>query len=142
MCTCIFSVQIFNLLQNCLHPDFHYVHLSAKEAGKVNRISTNSWHFPPGNVDFTVIFAIFLGKVNQIPKNPGHFPPGILLITLFFICTFGESEPVCLKFAALSPELINTGTAVGIYGLTSGGLRRLKLKHCAEPKCSGELLQE
>ena len=36
------SVLIFSSLQNCLHRAFLYVHLSAEEAGKVNRISTNS----------------------------------------------------------------------------------------------------
>ena len=36
-----FSVLIFSSLQNCRHRAFRYVHLSAEEAGKVNRISTN-----------------------------------------------------------------------------------------------------
>ena len=37
-----FSVLIFSSLQKCLHRAFRYVYLSAEEAGKVNRISTNS----------------------------------------------------------------------------------------------------
>ncbi|WP_158094151.1 hypothetical protein [Muribaculum sp. An289] len=36
-----FSVLIFSSLQKCLHRAFRYVYLSAEEAGKVNRISTN-----------------------------------------------------------------------------------------------------
>ena len=64
-----FSVLIFSSLQNCLHPAFSYVHLSAEEAGKVNRISTNFWvHFP-------AIFVVCFRKVNQIPTNSRHFPP-------------------------------------------------------------------
>lgn len=63
-----FSVLIFSSLQNCLHPAFSYVHLSAEEAGKVNRISTNFWvHFP-------AIFVVCFRKVNQISTNLLHFP--------------------------------------------------------------------
>ena len=36
-----FSVLIFSSLQKCLHRAFRYVHLSAEEARKVNRIPAN-----------------------------------------------------------------------------------------------------
>ena len=63
-----FSVLIFSSLQNCLHPAFRYVHLSAEEAGKVNRISTNF------RVHFPAIFVVLFRKVNQISTNLWHFP--------------------------------------------------------------------
>ena len=102
-----FSVLIFSSLQNCLHPAFSYVHLSAEEAGKVNRISTNFWvHFP-------AIFVVCFRKVNQIPAKHWHFPPATfqynghtLFLTLFLIRPLGESEPFCHESVALSPNHI------------------------------------
>ena len=64
-------------------------------SGKVPGIRGNLVHFPAGNVDFTVIFAIFPGKVNRISTNSRHFPPVILFPALFCIYAFGESEPIC-----------------------------------------------
>ena len=81
-CALVFlSVLIFSLLQNCLHRDFHYVHLSVSGtpmfvlSGKVNQITANPRHFPAGNVDSTAIFPFFPGKVNHFAANSRHFPP-------------------------------------------------------------------
>ena len=53
---------------------WHFIYILR---GKVNHIPANSRHFPTGNVDFTVIFAISSRKVYQISTNLGHFPPMI-----------------------------------------------------------------
>ena len=91
MCTWIFSALIFNLLQNCLHPDFHYVHLSVSWTPIPGLFFPGKWtKFPriggtflgdeiwqsllwPFCLHFSSVLS---GKVNQISANRWHFPGG------------------------------------------------------------------
>ena len=72
--------------------------------GKVNQIAGNPWHFPPGNVDFTVILAIFPRKVNQIPTNLWHFPLENIDSTAIFAVFPGKVNQIPANLLHFPPE--------------------------------------